>query len=127
MSLVGPRPERPEFVVRLEQTIPDYRNRLVLKPGLSGLAQIQLPPDTDLESVRRKLIYDLYYKDHRTFWLDIRIILATVGKVFGIPKAVPQLLLHLPAENQVEGAVQGVTEDKAVLAPNGTPAYSSVS
>src|ERR1043166_4902563 len=46
MSLVGPRPERPEFVVGLEQAFPDYRKRLAVKPGLSGLAQIQLPADT---------------------------------------------------------------------------------
>jgi len=127
MSLVGPRPERPEFVGRLEQSISNYRKRLVLKPGLSGLAQIQLPPDTDLESVRLKLVYDLYYKDHRSFWLDIRIILATVCKVFGIPKALPQMVLQLPGEKQVEGALQVVTEEKAVLAPLAAPAYSSVS
>jgi lipopolysaccharide/colanic/teichoic acid biosynthesis glycosyltransferase len=127
MSLVGPRPERPEFVVRLEQAFPDYRKRLVLKPGLSGLAQIKLPPDTDLESVRRKLVYDLYYVNHRSFWLDIRIILTTVCKVFGIPTALPQMLLQLPTQNHVEGAGPVVAGDKGVLAPHGSPAYSSAS
>ena len=50
MSLVGPRPERPEFVPRLEQAIPLYRERLLVRPGVTGLAQVQLPPDTDLFS-----------------------------------------------------------------------------
>src|SRR2546425_895128 len=54
MSLVGPRPERPEFVPSLEQAVPCYHDRLLIRPGLTGLAQLQLPPDTDLESVRRK-------------------------------------------------------------------------
>ncbi len=61
MSLVGPRPERPEFVVQLERAIPRYSDRLLVRPGVTGLAQVQLPPDSDLASVRRKLACDLYY------------------------------------------------------------------
>ena len=116
MSLVGPRPERPEFVVRLEQVFPDYRRRLALKPGLSGLAQMQLPPDTDLESVGRKLVYDLYYVDRRTLWLDIRIVLCTVCKVLHFPLAVPRMLLQLPTLNHVEGVSRVVACEKVVLA-----------
>jgi lipopolysaccharide/colanic/teichoic acid biosynthesis glycosyltransferase len=115
MSLVGPRPERPEFVVRLEQALPDYRKRLALKPGLSGLAQMQLPPDTDLESVGRKLVYDLYYVDRGTLWLDIRIILCTVCKVLHLPLAVPRMLLQLPSLNHEEGATRVAADEKAVL------------
>jgi lipopolysaccharide/colanic/teichoic acid biosynthesis glycosyltransferase len=74
MSLVGPRPERPEFFPALEQEIPRYRERLQVRPGVTGLAQVQLPPDTDLDSVRRKLAYDLYYIRHLGPWLDLRII-----------------------------------------------------
>ena len=55
MSLVGPRPERPEIVPQLERVLPAYRERLRVRPGVTGLAQVQLAPDTDLESVRRKL------------------------------------------------------------------------
>ncbi len=55
MSLVGPRPERPEFVCVLAEAVPGYRNRLAVRPGITGLAQINLPPDTDLVSVQRKI------------------------------------------------------------------------
>src|SRR5579862_1118208 len=64
MSLVGPRPERPEFVPQLEEHIPRYRDRLLVNPGLTGLAQVNLPPDTDIDSVARKITYDLYYLRH---------------------------------------------------------------
>ena len=126
MSLVGPRPERPEFVGSLEQAFPDYRRRLELKPGLSGLAQMQLPPDTDLESVGRKLVYDLYYVDRRTLWLDIRIILCTVCKVLHFPLAVPRMILQLPALNHVEGVA---ANEKALLADEkaAIPGRASVS
>jgi lipopolysaccharide/colanic/teichoic acid biosynthesis glycosyltransferase len=77
MSLIGPRPERPEFVPQLEQAIPYYRDRLLVLPGVTGLAQIHLGPDTDLESVERKLMFDLYYIKRLSFWNDLRILLAT--------------------------------------------------
>jgi lipopolysaccharide/colanic/teichoic acid biosynthesis glycosyltransferase len=77
MSLVGPRPERPEFVLRLEQAIPHYAERLCVLPGVTGLAQIHLGPDTDLASVERKLAMDLYYIQHIGLWFDLKIIVAT--------------------------------------------------
>ncbi len=81
MSLVGPRPERPEFVPQLERAIPHYHDRLLVLPGVTGLAQIHLGPDSDLASVERKLLYDLYYIKNLNFWVDLRIILATVVHV----------------------------------------------
>jgi lipopolysaccharide/colanic/teichoic acid biosynthesis glycosyltransferase len=84
MSLVGPRPERPEFTTFLEEVIPIYRHRLVVRPGVTGLAQVQLPGDTDMDSVRRKLAYDLYYLGHLNPMLDLKIILSTGFKVFGV-------------------------------------------
>jgi lipopolysaccharide/colanic/teichoic acid biosynthesis glycosyltransferase len=81
MSLIGPRPERPEFVPQLEGAIPRYRERLVVLPGLTGLAQIHLGPDVDLPGVERKLAMDLYYVKRLGPWMDARIVLATVVHV----------------------------------------------
>jgi lipopolysaccharide/colanic/teichoic acid biosynthesis glycosyltransferase len=85
MSLVGPRPERPEFVVQLEQAIPQYRERLRVRPGVTGLAQVQLPPDTDLESVRRKVACDLTYVRHLGLGLDLCLLALTALHLTGIP------------------------------------------
>lgn len=83
MSLVGPRPERPEFVRLLADQIPRYMDRLTILPGITGLAQINLPADTDVESVRRKLCLDLEYLQTATIGLDLRILLCTLGRVLG--------------------------------------------
>jgi lipopolysaccharide/colanic/teichoic acid biosynthesis glycosyltransferase len=105
MSLVGPRPERPEIVVGLELAIPCYRDRLQVRPGVTGLAQVQLAPDTDLESVRRKVAYDLYYIERSSLWLDIRLIIATVlGIVVIIPPSLISTLLAIPDSDTVERA-----------------------
>lgn len=77
MSLIGPRPERPEIASRLDQSIPRYQHRLMVRPGVTGLAQVELPPDTDLDSVRRKLAYDLHYIREVSLLLDMRILVAT--------------------------------------------------
>lgn len=102
MSLIGPRPERPEFVPQLEQAIPNYRARLLVRPGLSGLAQVQLPPDTDLASVRLKLAYDLYYIQHFSFRLELRIFVATALHVLGVPFRVIGKLLRFPTREAIE-------------------------
>lgn len=85
MSLVGPRPERPEFVHVLLRKIPDYGRRLAVPPGITGLAQLNLPPDSDLLSVQRKLILDLQYIEDASAWLDARILLCTAARVFKLP------------------------------------------
>ncbi len=84
MSLIGPRPERPEFVAELAEALPDYQTRHSVQPGITGLAQVQLPPDTDLDSVRRKLVCDLYYLEHMSLWLDARILIATALHMLGM-------------------------------------------
>jgi lipopolysaccharide/colanic/teichoic acid biosynthesis glycosyltransferase len=99
MSLVGPRPERPEFLPKLERAMPDYRRRLAVRPGVTGLAQVQQPPDTDLASVRRKLDYDLHYAERISPWLDARIVLATGLKCVGVPFGWIGALLMLPDPN----------------------------
>lgn len=102
MSLIGPRPERPELVVSLEKALPRYRDRLLVKPGLTGLAQIQLPPDTDLESVRQKLVLDRVYVHYRSFWLDLRIYLATIVYLAGVPFETVRRWFALPHEMKEE-------------------------
>jgi len=106
MSLVGPRPERPEFHPALARAIPRYRDRLLVRPGVTGVAQVQLPADTDLASVRRKLAYDLYYVHHASFWLDLRLILCTAIHVLGVPYHVIGRLFFLPGTDVVESAYQ---------------------
>lgn len=85
MSLIGPRPERPEFTQQLAVKLPGYLDRLMVLPGITGLAQINLPPDTDLESVRRKLRLDLRYIEEANFWLDLRMALCTATRIIGVP------------------------------------------
>ena len=99
MSLVGPRPERPEFLERLEHELPGYRRRLAVRPGLTGLAQVRQPPDIDIVSVRRKLNYDLYYVERLNLWLDFRLMLGTVLKCLGFPFAWIGGILLLPDPN----------------------------
>jgi len=96
MSLVGPRPERPELIPSLERAIPGYRQRLEVRPGITGLAQLQLPPDTDLESVRRKLVCDLHYVYGFRTALDLAVLLCTVLYLFGVSFALSSRLLGIP-------------------------------
>jgi lipopolysaccharide/colanic/teichoic acid biosynthesis glycosyltransferase len=85
MSLVGPRPERPEFTQRLGVTVPGYLKRLAVLPGITGLAQLNLPPDTDIDSVRRKLVLDLEYIATGSFWLDVCLIFCTALRIPKFP------------------------------------------
>ena len=84
MSLIGPRPERPEFVAVLAKGIPHYANRLLVLPGITGLAAINLPPDDGLESARRKQELDELYIRTASFWLDVRMLLCTSLRMFGL-------------------------------------------
>lgn len=82
MSLIGPRPERPEIVSDLEQKIPFYKTRLLIKPGLTGWDQISGHYHSpSLEDSLEKLQYDLYYLKHRSFYLDLSIALRTFATV----------------------------------------------
>lgn len=84
MSIVGPRPERPEFAEQLEQQIPFYRTRLMARPGLTGWAQVNTEYGASVESAALKLEYDLYYIKHRSLLFDLWIVLRTVGTVFAM-------------------------------------------
>jgi lipopolysaccharide/colanic/teichoic acid biosynthesis glycosyltransferase len=85
MSLVGPRPERPEFVNGLQELIPYYENRLAIRPGITGLAQVKLPPDASISCVQTKVMHDLYYVQRMGPWLDLRLLFCTVFASLGIP------------------------------------------
>ncbi|MFQ5923279.1 MAG: sugar transferase [Anaerolineales bacterium] len=83
MSLVGPRPERPELVAEYEKQVPFYRARLLGKPGITGWAQVNFGKGASVEGTAEKLEYDLYYIKHRGAGLDLWIILRTIGHVIG--------------------------------------------
>lgn len=81
MSFVGPRPERPEFVSDLEEQLPFYAERHMVKPGITGWAQINYPYGASLDDSRHKLEYDLYYAKNYTPFLDLLILLQTLRVV----------------------------------------------
>ncbi|GAB4434849.1 MAG: exopolysaccharide biosynthesis polyprenyl glycosylphosphotransferase [Anaerolineae bacterium] len=81
MSMIGPRPERPEFVAALADDIPFYRTRLVVKPGLTGWAQVRYRYGSTRHDALVKLQYDLYYIRHQSLLLDMVILFRTIGKV----------------------------------------------
>lgn len=81
MSLIGPRPERPEHIERLQEKIPFYRTRHTVQPGLTGWAQVRYSYGADDEDALVKLQYDLYYIRHQSLLLDFSILLRTVGRV----------------------------------------------
>lgn len=105
MNLIGPRPERPEFVGGLGRVIERYSGRLVVKPGLTGLAQIQLPPDRSLLCVRKKLAIDLVYVEKRGLWLDLRLMTGTGLYLLGVSFAAIRRLLGLPASSELPASI----------------------
>ena len=84
MSLVGPRSERPSLINKLQKEVPFYRARLLVKPGVTGWAQINYGYPETVDETIDKLEYDLYYIKNRTVLLDIRIILGTPATIFGL-------------------------------------------
>ena len=129
MSLIGPRPERPEFVPHLEEALPLYHLRRAVRPGVTGLAQVLLPPDTDVESVRRKVAYDLYYVNNCSFWLDLQLLASTAIFLLGVPYSHIGKFLFLPSSETVEQAYRKLNAgysapcqpDSAVTAAQTTP------
>lgn len=77
MSLVGPRPERPCFVEQLDEAIPQYDRRLLVRPGITGLAQVHYQYDQTIEDVKQKLRFDLLYVKRMCLMLDVRILVWT--------------------------------------------------
>ena len=83
MSFVGPRSERVELVQVFQKEVPFYRARMLVKPGITGWAQIHQAYAETIEETAVKLQYDLYYIEHASVLMDINILLRTVGSVLG--------------------------------------------
>jgi lipopolysaccharide/colanic/teichoic acid biosynthesis glycosyltransferase len=113
MSLIGPRPERPEFTAKLERAIPAYPERLRVRPGVTGLAQVHLPGDTNLASVRIKLAHDLFYIQRLSPGLEARILFCTVLRVLGVSYESIRRLSGVPSEEIVERSVQVVMDGRS--------------
>ena len=84
MSLIGPRPERPEIAAQLARSIPDYNARSAVLPGITGHAQVHLPPDTSVAHVRDKVRLDRYYLGRLSVGFDLLTLARTGLKVFGL-------------------------------------------
>lgn len=102
MSLIGPRPERPEIAKALKWEVPHFDQRLQVRPGITGLAQLMLPPDSTIEDVRTKFLSDICYIRDMNPWLDTRVCLYTCvyllrASWFGILN-----LVSLPSPTRVE-------------------------
>ena len=90
MSLIGPRPERPEFDEQLVQKVPHYLLRQRIRPGLSGWAQVNYPYGASVDDADNKLSYDLYYLRNFSFWLDLLILFKTIKLVIRAQGSNPQ-------------------------------------
>jgi lipopolysaccharide/colanic/teichoic acid biosynthesis glycosyltransferase len=84
MSLVGPRAERPELVEWFQRHVPFYRARLLVRPGMTGWAQVNQQYASTIDETIEKLEYDLYYIMHRNIGMDLRIIVRTPSLIFSL-------------------------------------------
>ena len=83
MSFVGPRPEREYFIQQLEKEIPYYNERHLVRPGITGWAQVMYPYGANTEDAKQKLMYDLYYIKHWSIVLEIKVVWKTILVVLG--------------------------------------------
>jgi lipopolysaccharide/colanic/teichoic acid biosynthesis glycosyltransferase len=81
INVIGPRAERPELALKILKEIPNFHDRLIIKPGITGLAQIKSGYTNDLDGARTKLTQDLFYIKNQSVLLDIRVLIGTVGTV----------------------------------------------
>ena len=82
MHLIGPRPERRHWINFFEKEIPYYNERHIVRPGITGWAQVNYPYGSNTHDAKQKLMYDLYYIKHWSLWLEIKIIVKTIAIVF---------------------------------------------
>jgi lipopolysaccharide/colanic/teichoic acid biosynthesis glycosyltransferase len=90
MSLIGPRPERPEIAGKLRHLVPGYDRRLAVRPGITGLAQVFLPPDSDVDGVKRKVALDRLYVARIGPRFDAKLLVLTALKVCGLWRVNPR-------------------------------------
>jgi lipopolysaccharide/colanic/teichoic acid biosynthesis glycosyltransferase len=123
MSLVGPRPERRSIIEKLELNtrVPGYPHRLLIRPGVTGLAQVQLPADEDVNSVKHKVVYDLYYIENFSVWLDLRILTATLFKAAGLKPRWTRRLCWLPRREAVAEVLHAKIAPPVAAATNLQP------
>lgn len=111
MVLTGPRPERPKICDVLAGQIDGYYRRNAVKPGITGLAQINLPPDETLADVKRKQFLDLHYIEHAGWLLDFRMIMATVLRIFFIKGEKAMGMMGLCRRSLVRASVVTTEDD----------------
>jgi sugar transferase (PEP-CTERM system associated) len=121
MSFVGPRPERPHFVTELQEKIPYYAQRLAVKPGITGWAQVRYGYGATLDDAVEKLQYDLYYIKNMSIFLDVLIILSTIHKVIFAKVAVESIKdSHDTQDDRVEVQESQLQEPRVYLSvPDG--------
>jgi lipopolysaccharide/colanic/teichoic acid biosynthesis glycosyltransferase len=118
MSLIGPRPERPEIAAKLETALANYPSRLLVRPGVTGLAQMRLPADGDFPGANKKLAHDLHYVRHVSMALDLRIAAATVLHFFAsAAEAASNRLVQAYAPPLPEVQMDAPVEPMALVAP----------
>ena len=111
MSLIGPRPERPQFDEILEAEIPHYKKRLAIRPKVSGWAQVNYPYGSSIQDSYKKLSFDLYYLKNFSFLLDFLILIKTIRIVFTAKGAIPKMT------NKKVALITGITgQDGSYLA-----------
>ena len=118
MSIIGPRPERPEFAVVLSESIPGYMNRSAVRPGITGLAQVNLPPDTDLVSVQRKQVLDLEYIKNAGLWLDLRMLICTFLRLIGISGALAMRIMRVQRTVSIPSPIGTAHGEVTVATPD---------
>ena len=84
MSLIGPRPERPEFVALLSREVPFYQARHAVRPGITGWAQVRYRYGSSVEDALAKLEYDLYYIRNQTMYLELSVLVKTAAVMLGL-------------------------------------------
>ena len=89
MSLIGPRPERPEIEDTLNNQISNYKIRQTIKPGISGWAQVNYPYGASIEDSKNKLSYDLFYVKNMSIFLDLLIFIKTIKTILNLKNSLP--------------------------------------